>query len=167
MSEDERRGGGWVTLTVLVFIVAMAWGWHLLTASPDADEAAYPTCQSTTIKAGDDLPSSMVEVDVYNGGDREGLAGTVSSALQARGFRPGTIANSQSAIKPSSVTILSNDESDPRVQLVLKQFTDADVRVPDYPTGSAVAVLVGDDFKALAPDAPRSITATTDVTVCF
>jgi hypothetical protein len=167
MSEDERRGSGWVTLSVIFFVVAMFYGWHLLTASPDSDEAAYPTCQSRTIKAGEDLPSSMVEVDVFNGGDREGLAGTVSSALQKRGFRQGAIANSQSAITPTHVTILANDATDPRVELVKEQFTDADVRSPDYPTGSAVAVLVGDDFNELAPDAPRSIKATTDVTVCF
>jgi hypothetical protein len=167
MSEDERRGGGWVTLSVLFFVVAMFYGWHLLTASPEPDAADFPTCQSTTIKAGEELPSSMVEVDVFNGGDREGLAGTVSSALQERGFRQGSIANSQSAITPTNVTILTNDEADPRVQLVKEQFEHADVRVPDYPTGSAVAVLVGDDFEARAPDAPTSSKATTDVTVCF
>jgi hypothetical protein len=167
MSEDARRGSGWVTLSVLFFVVAMLYGWHLLTASPEPDEAAYPTCQSRTIKAGDDLPTSMVEVDVFNGGDREGLAGTVSSALQERGFRQGAIANSESAIAPTDITILATDATDPRVELVKAQFKDADVRAPDYPTGSAVAVLVGDDFGELAPDAPRSIKATTDVTVCF
>jgi hypothetical protein len=167
MSEDGRRGSGWVTLFALFFFVAMFYGWHLLTASPDADEADYPTCQSRTIKAGEDLPSSMVVVDVFNGGKREGMAGTVSSALQERGFRQGAIANSQSAITPTTVTILTNDESDPRVQLLKQQFTDVDVRVPDYPIGSAVAVLVGDEFKELAPGAPTSIKATSDVTVCF
>ena len=167
MSEDERRGGGWVTLSVLFFVVAMFYGWHLLTASPDQDEADYPTCHSTTVKAGETLPSSLVVVDVYNGGKREGLAGTVSTALQERGFRQGAIANSQSAITPTTVTILTNDESDPRVQLVKEQFTDADVRAPDYPMGSNVAVLVGDEFDKLAPNAPRSIKATSDVTVCF
>ena len=167
MTEDQRRGSGWMTLSVLFFVVAMFYGWRMLTASPDADEAGYPTCRSQTVKAGEDLPSSLVVVDVFNGGKREGLAGTVSTALQERGFRQGAIANSQSAITPTDVTILTNDESDPRVQLVKEQFTDVDVRVPDYPTGSAVAVLVGDDFKELAPDAPTSIKATSDVTVCF
>lgn len=167
MNEDGRRGSGWVTLFALFFVAAMFYGWHLLTTSPEADEASYPTCQSRTIKAGEELPSSMIVVDVFNGGKREGLAGTVSSALQERGFRQGTIANSQSAITPIGVTILTNDESDPRVQLLKEQFTDVDVRAPDYPTGSAVAVLVGDEFKELAPDAPTSIKATSDVTVCF
>jgi hypothetical protein len=167
MSEDARRGSGWVTVSVVFFVVAMFVGWRMLTDTPDAEVADFPTCTEKTIKAGEDLPSSIVSVDVYNGGDREGLAGTVSSALQERGFRPGAIANSQSAITPSNVTILTNDESDPRVQLVLQQFVDPDVRVPDYPTGSAVSVLVGDDFEALAPDAPTSIKATKDVTVCF
>lgn len=156
-----------MTLSVLFFVVAMFYGWHLLMQGPETDEAGYPTCQSRTIKAGEDLPSSLVEVDVYNGGKREGLAGTVSSALQARGFRQGAIANSQSAITPTNVTILATDTTDPRVELVKEQFTEADVRSPDYPTGSAVTILVGDGFDQLAPDAPRSIKATTDVTVCF
>lgn len=167
MSEVERRGGGWVTASALFFIVAMFYGWHLLTATPDEDVAYAPTCTEKTIKAGEDLPASMVEVDVFNGGDREGLAGTLSSALQERGFRQGSVANSQSAITPSDVTILTNDESDPRVELLKEQFEDVDVRVPDYPTGSAVAILVGDDFEALSPEAPTSIKASKDVTVCY
>jgi hypothetical protein len=167
MSEDARPGGGVVTFSVLVFIVAMFYGWHLLTAEPATDAEDYPTCQTQTIKAGENLPSSMVAVDVFNGGKREGLAGTVSSALQERGFRQGAIANSSSVITPSNVTILTNDETDPRVRLVAQQFKDVDFRTPDYPTGSAVAVLVGDDFDGLAPDASTSIKASTDVTVCF
>jgi hypothetical protein len=167
MSEDGRPGGGVVTFSVLVFIVSLFFGWHLLTAKPESDAADYPICQSRTIKAGEDLPSSLVAVDVFNGGKREGLAGTVSSALQKRGFRQGAIANSQSAITPSNVTILTNDDTDPRVRLVAQQFKAVDVRTPDYPTGSSVAVLVGDDYDGLAPAAATSIKVTSDVTVCF
>jgi len=166
MSRDGRRGGGGlVFLAFIVFVGGLYGGWRLLTNPPGGDNVYK--CTSQTIRAGNQLPSSLVTVDVFNGGDAEGIAGRVSTALQARGFRPGAIANSQSSIKPSAVTILTTDKSDPRVQLVALQFAKVDYRQPDIVLGSGVTVLVGDGFKKLKPGGASSITATSDVTVCF
>lgn len=164
MSRSGRRGGGWVFLAFVVFVAGLYGGWQLLTHPPGED--VYQ-CTEQTVRAGDELPSSLVTVDVYNGGDTEGIAGRVSAALQARGFRPGAIANSPSSIEPAAVTILTTDRSDPRVQLVARQFAKVEYRSPDIALGSGVTVLIGDDFTTLRPAGASSITATSDVTVCF
>ncbi|MCW2936064.1 MAG: transcription regulator, LytR family [Actinomycetia bacterium] len=49
-------------------------------------------------------PASSVTVDVYNGGAPGGSAGAVSSALQAKGYVPGAVAN---AASPQSLTTVS------------------------------------------------------------
>lgn len=164
MSHDGRRGTGLVFVAFVVFVGGLYGGWRLLTNPPGDD--VYE-CTSQTIRAGEQLPSSLVTVDVFNGGDAEGVAGRVSAALQARGFRPGAIANSPSSVKPTAVTILTTDKSDPRVQLVAQQFAKVEYRAPDIALGSGVTVLIGDGFAALKPAGSASITATSDVTVCF
>lgn len=156
-----------VALASVVFVVGIAWGYRLLTASPDTAADEIPSCRVQTVRAGHDLTSALVTVDVFNGGDQAGLAGRVSSALQERGFRQGAVANSQSAVKPTGVTILTTNQRDPRVQLVARQFTDVAYRQPDVATSSAVTVIVGDAFDGLADGAPTSIPASSDVTVCY
>lgn len=166
-SESARQGGGVVALAFLMLLVAWFGGLHLLRGGDDATAEYTPTCTTTNVKAGDDLPSSLVLVDVYNGSGRSGLAGTVSSALKDRGFRQGVVANSPSQLKPYDVTIMAMNPDDPRVQLVAQQFDHADIRTPDFATGSGVAVIIGDDFTALKADAPQSIKASSDVSVCY
>ncbi len=165
MSHDGRRGGGLVFLAFVVFVGGLYGGWRLLTNPPGGDDVYE--CTSQTVRVGDQLPSSLVTVDVFNGGETEGVAGRVSTALQARGFRPGSIANSPSSVKPAAVTILTTDKSDPRVQLVAQQFAKVEYRDPDVALGSGVTVLIGDGFTTLKPAGASSITATSDVTVCF
>jgi hypothetical protein len=163
VSRDGRRGGGLVFLAFVVFVAGLYGGWRLLTDPPDD---AY-VCAPRTVRAGEPLPSSLVTVDVFNAGKTAGVAGRVSTALQARGFRPGAVANSSSSIQPASVAILTKNRSDPRVQLVGRQFAKVEYREPDIELGSGVTVLIGDGFTELRPAGPSSITATSDVTVCF
>jgi hypothetical protein len=164
MTRSARRGGGLVVLAFVVLVGGLVGGWWLFTSPIGGD--AYE-CRPQTIRAGEKLPSSLVAVDVFNAGDTVGIAGRVSTVLQVRGFRPGAVANSPSSIKPAAVTILTTDKSDPRVQLVARQFAEVEYRAPDIVLGSAVAVLIGDDFQKLKSPGTRSITATSDVTVCF
>ena len=167
MSESERRGSGCVTFAFVVFALGMVIGYRLLTASPNTDSSDVPTCESRVIKAGQSLGSALVVVDVYNGGEKEGLASKVSTALQKRGFLQGSIANSPSDLKPAAVTILTTNQNDPRVQLVAQQFKDVDYALPDFATSSAVTVLVGDGFDGLNDGAPTSVKTTSDVSLCF
>lgn len=167
MADDGRRGGGWVTLAFVILVAGMFVGWRLFTGPTGSGGDAVYTCQSQTVRAGQSLPAGLVTVDVYNGSGKEGLAARVSSALQERGFRQGAIANSPSSTKPSAATILTADQSDPRVQLVAQQFPKVDFRAPDFATGSAVTVIVGDGFDGLKPGAPAMIRAASDVSVCY
>jgi aspartokinase len=166
VTDKARRGGGCVTLAFLVLVAGMFVGWRLLTGGSGSDEPVY-ACQTQTVRAGQQLPAGLVTVDVFNGSDVEGLAGRVSSALQERGFRQGAIANSPSPVKPNAATIVTANQSDPRVQLLAEQFVDVDFRAPDFATGTAVTVIVGDGFKSLKPDAPTTITAASEVSVCY
>jgi hypothetical protein len=165
VSHNGRRGTGWVLVAFVVFVGGIYGGWRLLTHPPGGDDVYE--CTPQTIQAGEQLPSSLVTVDVFNGGDTEGVAGRVSAALQARGFRLGAIANNPSSIKPAAVTILTTDKSDPRVQLVAQQFAKVEYRESDVALGSGVTVLIGNGFTTLRPAGATSITATSDVTVCF
>jgi hypothetical protein len=153
-----------VFVAFVLFVGGLYGGWWLLT-NPAANDVY--SCTPQTIRTGERLPATLVTVDVFNGGETEGVAGRVSTALQDRGFRPGAIANSPSSIEPDAVTILTTDKSDPRVQLVARQFAEVDYRAPDITLGSGVTVLVGDGFTSLKPAGNASITATSDVTVCF
>lgn len=167
MSDDARRGGGWVTLAFVALVAGMLVGWKLLTGPIGSGDDAVYACQAQTVHAGDSLPAGLVTVDVYNGSDRDGLASRVSTALQERGFRQGAIANSPSSAKPRAATILTTDQADPRVQLVAQQFTQVDFRAPDFATSAAVTVIVGDGFEELKPGAPAVIKAASDVSVCY
>jgi hypothetical protein len=167
MTDDARRGGGWVTLAFVVLVGGMFIGWRLFTSPTGSGDEAVYTSQSQTVHAGESLPAGLVTVDVYNGSDQEGLAGRVSSALQERGFRQGAIANSPSSTKPNAATILTTDQADPRVQLVAQQFTKVEFRAPDFATSSGVTVIVGDGFEGLKPGSPSMITAASDVSVCY
>ena len=166
-SESSRPGGGVVALAALILVTGWFVGLHLLRGDGTDASEYLPACRTQTVKAGEQLKSSLVTVDVYNGSDRSGLASTVSMALHDRGFRPGVIANSPSQITPAAVTILTENKDDPRVRLVAQQFDQVDVRRPDFSTGSGVTVVVGNDFTTLKTDAATTIKAASEVSVCY
>lgn len=168
--ESARQGSGIVALAFLFLVTGWFVGLHLVGSGGEDDAVDVgPSCTSQTVKAGGELRSSLVTVDVFNGSDRSGLANTVSSALHNRGFRQGVIANNTSQVKPYGVTIVTDQQDDPQVQLVAQQFDKVDFATPDFgsSTGSAVQVLVGDQYKALKTAAKNSIKATKEVTVCY
>lgn len=154
-------------LAGLVLVVGMFVGWRLLTSPPGSGDEGTYTCQTQTVRAGESLSANLVTVDVFNGSDQEGLAGRVSAALQERGFRQGAIANSPSSTRPATATILTTDQSDPRVQLVAQQFTEIDFRAPDFATSASITVIVGDGYTGLKDGAPASIKASSEVSVCY
>jgi LCP family protein required for cell wall assembly len=63
--------------------------------------AATPSAKSTPAKKAAPIPAaSTVTVDVYNGGPTSGLAGGVSSALVALGYKAGAVADASSQSQP-------------------------------------------------------------------
>jgi LCP family protein required for cell wall assembly len=63
---------------------------------PAAPSARKSSVSAPKKKAAPIPPASTVTVDVYNGGSTSGLAGSVSQALVAKGYKAGTVGDSSS-----------------------------------------------------------------------
>ena len=152
--------------SAIVFIVGLVAGFQMLIAKPP-EPAAAPSCEPRTVKAGDELTSNLVTVNVFNASKRSGLANRVNINLQRKGFLGGEIGNSQSAAKPAAVTILTDDPDDPRVKLVADQFVNSvTYAAPDITVKEGVVIVVGDGYSKLKKKPIRSIVASKDVTTC-
>jgi hypothetical protein len=164
-----RAGARVLTLAVAaaVFVVGGVVGLKLLTAGTGDLVQTAPTCKNEVITAGNPIDSNVVTVNVFNASARAGLANRVRIDLQANGFRGGQIGNSESAVKPRRVTILTTDPADPRVGLVAAQFKDkVEFAAPDISVEDGIIVVVGDDYRGLKTGAPTSTSSDTDMTVC-
>ena len=163
MSRTHR--GSTIFASVVILVLGVIVGFRLLTASADPFEEA-PTCENRTIQEGDKLTSNLVAVNVYNASQRAGLANRVAINLQRRGFLSGTVANSTSEVKPGTAAILTDDRDDPRVKLVAEQFEGVEFAEPDINIPEGVTVVVGDDYKDLAADAPREVVSDRTISTC-
>ena len=166
MTQHHRGGIATLAAAVAVFLIGGFVGVRLLTAKTD-EVVATETCRSSVVKAGTELNSNVVTVNVFNASARSGLANRALINLQANGFLGGQIGNSQSATKPKRVAILTDDPDDPRVKLVAAQFKDeveyapADIQVED-----GIIVVVGDDYRGLKTEPATTITTDRDIPVC-
>jgi hypothetical protein len=98
-----------------------------------------------------------VEVSVFNGGTRSGLAGETLDALARRGFASGEVGNAPSDLRVLRVQVWSTEKNDPAARLVARQFgPGVKVKLTDEDLGGGVDVIVGDEFERLSP-APRKI----------
>lgn len=159
-----------VTMTVLValFFGGTWWGFNLLTAGSDSPEAPAPTCQNTTIAAGEDVTPNFVRVNVYNAGVQSGLANRVHLSLQRTGFLAGDVGNSPEKVDVNTVTILTDDKESADVKLVAQQFKGkVAYKAPTTSLAEGVTIVVGNDFEGLKKEAPRSVTTEEDLTVCI
>src|SRR5665648_139830 len=107
---------------VALFLGGTVWGFQLLTSSASTSATTAPTCEKRTIKAGEDLTTNFVTVNVYNSGQRSGQANRVQINLQRNGFLAGKIGNNAGELKSKTVTIITNDSKASEVVLVAKQF---------------------------------------------
>ncbi|MEO6605346.1 MAG: LytR C-terminal domain-containing protein [Aeromicrobium sp.] len=152
--------------SAVVFVIGLFAGFQMLIAKP-AEPPPPPTCEDKTIAAGGKLTTNLVTVNVFNASSRSGLANRVNINLQRNGFLGGEIGNDVSAAKPAPVTILTNDQNDPRVKLVAAQFKNkVAYAVPDIAVKEGVVIVIGDNFTNLKSEPPHSIVASTDVTTC-
>ncbi|MEO6471800.1 MAG: LytR C-terminal domain-containing protein, partial [Aeromicrobium sp.] len=109
----------------VIFLGGTAYGAQLLTAKSDP-AADGPTCEPRTVKAGEDVTSNLVTVNVYNASQRSGLANRVNINLQRNGFLGGHIGNADDVldkdVQGNAVAIVTADKDDPQVKLVAEQF---------------------------------------------
>ncbi|TIC82534.1 LytR C-terminal domain-containing protein [Nocardioides sp. GY 10127] len=137
-----------ITLLVLALVLALGawWGWSSLT-SPFTDEADSATgCTTVDVAKGDEVTTSMVEVDVLNSGTRTSLASTVMEELVARGYLEGTAGNSETEVK--TVQVWTPSRKDPGLALLLTSMPKGTaVKVKD--DVDVLTVVLGDGWTSL------------------
>jgi len=164
-----KPGGFAVIVTaVVVFFGGTVVGLKLLTQEGEVTSDA-PTCQTRTVKEGEDLTANLVQINVYNASRTAGLADRVSRLLQQRNFLPGTIANNPTDVTTDDIVIIADDAKDPRVKLVAGQFIGKVTVQPGDIAGTAgISVLVGKNYagKGLNKKAPDKVTSDRTLTSC-
>jgi hypothetical protein len=161
-----------VTLLVLVaiLVVGLVLGAKTLFAPLPGDTAANPspspTCSSQTIKKGQLIRSKQVQVSVFNGGTRNGLADSTMAQLRARGFTAGSVGNAPSDLKAKRVRVFTTEKGDLSAQLVARQFgRRTKVTVTKQDLGPGIDVVVGNKFDQLSK-ARRVIVVRQSSSVC-
>ena len=92
-----------------------------------------------------------MQVSVFNGGTRSGLADETLAQLRERGFTPGDTGNAPSGTEVKRVRVLHHERNDLAATLVARQFgRSTKVVVTDTDLGPGVDVVVGNKFDKLA-----------------
>ena len=161
-----------VTLLVLVSILVLGvvLGVKTLFAPlPGSDKATAtpsPSCSPKTVKKGQRIRSTQVQVSVFNGGTRSGLADETMRLLARRGFTQGDVGNAPTDAKVSRVRVLTTEKNDMAAALVARQFgRTTRVIVTDTDLGPGIDVIVGNKFGKLAK-AKRVLVAQSSSSVC-
>lgn len=151
-------------LTLLVLLGILLWGawWGYTNVVRPVPPAPPEPCVEQKVSKGQ-LKSSQVVVNVYNGGDRRGLAGDIGRAMRERGFKVTRTTNT--AEKIGKTVIVGADAKNPEVRLVKAFFKDAAVRGDERIDGS-VDVLVGNRYGGFNKNAKTSYEVSSE-TVCL
>nr|WP_239579474.1 LytR C-terminal domain-containing protein [Microlunatus panaciterrae] len=136
------------------------WGWQNVIA-PTPPPAAKP-CVNTSVDKGR-LRSSQVTVNIFNGGNKRGLAGDIARAMRAKEFKVAKVSNTEQAV--SKTVIIGANAKNPEVLLVKSFFKSASVKA-DKRADHTVDVLVGNKYAGFNSKAKTSI-AVKSQTVCL
>ena len=128
-------------------------------------EPSTPSCTDKTVKKGQRIRARQVQVSVYNGGSRSGLADETMKQLTKRGFTAGSVGNAPDE-KVRRVQVRTTEKHDMAAKLVARQFgRHTKVRVTTKDLGPGIDVVVGNKFNKLAK-ARKVLVARTSSTVC-
>jgi hypothetical protein len=162
-------------VTLLVLVAILVFGVFLGVKSlfaplpgtgADASATASPTCAPTDIKRGQRIRSTQVQISVFNGGTRSGLADSTMAMLRARGFTSGSVGNAPSDVSVKRVRVFTTEQNDMAARLVARQFGRATkVTVTATDLGPGIDVVVGNGFNKLSK-ARRVIVARQSSSVC-
>lgn len=136
-------------LLVVALITALWWGYRNVLTPPRPPTRAEICATSSPTP----FTTSRVDVSVFNGGARGGLAGQVGANLKQAGFNVRTISNTDERVTTTIVRGAAMDS--PQVVLVAAWVPGAVVQA-DGRQGATVDVLVGKDFAPMSTTAPRS-----------
>lgn len=161
------------TMLALIALVAFgaSWGWRSLTAdlpdSPLVAEEPTPSCKPIQLKPGQKLRAKQVQVSVFNGGSRSGLAGETLDALIERGFIGGELGNAPSDLNVVRVQVWTTVKNDPQARLVARQLgSSVNIRHTRKDLGEGVDVIVGNAFTKLRKPAPKAIPVRKPLELC-
>lgn len=160
------RSAATLAVLCLLLVAAAVWGWNAAT-EPFPKLEDPPPCVDVTVAKGDRVTTEDVLVSVFNGSDRQGLAGATVAELQTRGFLPGETGNAKLVRgKGSGVQIWTDDRRSPAVDLVHRQFASATVVEQDKLPGEGVVVVMGDAFTQLRKPVVSSVKVNRESTYC-
>ncbi len=165
-----------ITMVVLlgVLLGAAFYGWQtIISPGGDAKVSAPtptgPTCQKKTlIKKGQRIAARDVIVNVYNAGQRAGLAGETLDELVNKGFKRGVAANAPSslAVGPNVTVILPGGQGAPQTRLVHNQFIGKVLYLKSAALTQGVDVVVGESFRGVDHAARTFVRVNHPVTTC-
>jgi LytR cell envelope-related transcriptional attenuator len=145
-----------VTMVVLIAILVLGvviGANSLLAPVPSNDTpsaSASPTCVTKTVRKGQRIRPAQVQVSVFNGGTRGGLAGDTMDSLAKRGFKRGRVGNAPATAQVRRVQVWTTQRNDDAARLVALQFgRSTNVRFTRADLGPGVDVVVGDKFHTL------------------
>ena len=141
----------------LAVLVMAVWGMNSLTApfKDDAANSSSTTCEASKARV---LKRSDVTVSVYNAGKRQGRAGATLDLLEEAGFDAGAVGNAPKKVRVHTALVRTTQAVHPDATLVAKAL-GAKVRVvvTADDLGPGVDVIIGDGFRKLDRNAPRTI----------
>ena len=150
-----------ITLAVLLVVLgAMAvFGFRAATAPfPGAGGAAGDECTAAEKQTQTAVSRGQVQVSVYNGGTRSGLAGETLQKLEDAGFRGGNSGNAPEGETIRRAVVWTTEAGDTSAELVARALgKGVPVRVVTQDLGPGVDVIVGDRFRAVDPSAPQKL----------
>lgn len=145
-----------------LLVIAAVWGWHAVT-KPFPSTEPPPLCIDVTVNTGTEVFRDQVAVSVFNGSNRNGLAGATMAQLEQRGFVGADSDNAPT--KVAGVQIWTDQPRNAAVRLVARQFKAAQI-VSGEELGRGIVVVVGESFKALRKKEVESVTAVETSTFC-
>ncbi|WP_107706124.1 LytR C-terminal domain-containing protein [Nocardioides allogilvus] len=145
-----------------LLVIAAVWGWHAVT-KPFPSTEPPPLCTDVTVNTGTEVFRDQVAVSVFNGSNRNGLAGATMAQLEQRGFVGADSDNAPT--KVAGVQIWTDQPRNAAVRLVARQFKAAKI-VSGEELGRGIVVVVGESFKALRKKEVESVTAVETSTFC-
>jgi hypothetical protein len=163
---SAARSAATLLVLCLLLLVAAVWGWNAAT-EPFPELKDPPPCVDVTVSKGDQVTTEDVLVSVFNGSNRQGLAGATIAELQTRGFLPGDTGNADLVRRRGSgVQIWTDDRRSPDVDLVNRQFASATVIEQDELPAEGVVVVMGDAFTQLRKPPVSSVKVKRESTYC-
>ncbi|HYN74962.1 MAG TPA: LytR C-terminal domain-containing protein [Candidatus Limnocylindria bacterium] len=159
----KRRGGQALTVILVGLLVLAAGGylgWRLMnrndttaTSTPTNSGCPTPGASPTGSAASTTKPlpkPSSITVDVLNATDRQGLAKTTASQLEARGFDIGAIANDPAGKKIAGTAQVRYGPKGKRNATVVAAQVPGSALVNDRRTTKTVSLALGEAYTGLA-----------------